>query len=66
MLTNEEIADHLLSDMDAYKEFVREIIICRLMDSSTQRVYWDAWFRGAAGKDLENAERGVVFKQKVR
>lgn len=66
MLTNEEIADHLLSDMDAYREFVREMIIGRLMDSSTQRVYWDAWFRGADGKDLENAERGVVFKQKVR
>lgn len=64
MLTNEEIADHLLSDMEAYKEFVKEIIVGRLMDSSRQRVYWDAWFRGAKGKDLENADKGIVFKPK--
>jgi len=64
MLSNEEIADHLLSDMEAYKEYVREIIIGRLMDSSTQRIYWDAWFRGAENKDLEKAEKGIVFKSK--
>lgn len=61
MLTNEEIADCMLSDIQAYKENIREIIIGRLMDSTAQRVYWDAWFRGADGKDLEDADRGVVY-----
>lgn len=65
MLSNEQIADHLLSDMAAYREHVREIIISRLMDSASQRVYWDAWFRGADGKDIEAAEKGIVFKEKV-
>ena len=59
MLSNEEIADHLLSDMEAYKENIKEIIIGRLMDSSNVRTYWDAWFRGAVGKDLENADNGI-------
>jgi hypothetical protein len=63
MLSNEDIADHLLSDMQAYKENIREIIIGRLMDSSCQRTYWDAWFRGATGKDLENAEKGIFYNQ---
>jgi hypothetical protein len=66
MLTNEEIADHLLSDMEAYKEFVREIITGRLMDSTNTRVYWDAWFRGAEGKNLEDAQKGVVYTEKLK
>lgn len=64
MLTNEQIADCLLSDMTSYSEFVKEIIIGRLQDSSHQRTYWDAWFRGATGKDLENAEKGIIYKSK--
>ena len=66
MLTNEEIADHLLSDMESYKEFVREIIISKLMDSTDTRVYWDAWFRGAEGKDLEDAQKGIVYIEKLK
>ena len=62
MLTNEEIADKLLSDLNANKENIREIIIGRLMDSAHQRIYWDAWFRGANNKDLEKANNGIVFK----
>ena len=61
MLTNEEIADKLLSDIFSYKDNIKEIIIGRLMDSANQRIYWDAWFRGAIGKDLENAENGKIF-----
>lgn len=61
MLSNEEIADRLLSDIDAYKEFIKEIIVGRLMDSAHQRTYWDAWFQGAEGKDLEDAERGIIY-----
>jgi hypothetical protein len=64
MLANEQIADDLLSDMDAYGDIIREIIIGRLMDSTNFKVYWDAWFRGAEGKDLEDAERGIIYKPK--
>lgn len=62
MLTNEQIADFLLGDMEAYKENIREMLIGRFMDSSTQRIYWDAWFRGAEGKDLEDADKGIVYE----
>ena len=63
MLTNEEIAEHLLSDLQAYEENIKEIIIGRLMDSSHEKTYWDAWFRGAKGKDLEDAEKGIIYKK---
>ena len=42
MLTNEQIADHLLGDMASYEEFIKEIIVGILMDSSHKRIYWDA------------------------
>ena len=63
MLSNEEIADNMLSDIQAYREFIKEIIVSRLMDSSHQRTYWDAWFRGAEGKDLENADNGKIYQK---
>jgi len=63
MLSNEKIADSLLSDFDAYKEYIKEIIVSRLMDSSSQKTYWDAWLRGATGKDLESAEKGIIYKK---
>lgn len=63
MLSNEQIADFLLSDIRAYKENIREILIGRLMDSSNAKIYWDAWFRGAEGKDLEDADKGIVYKK---
>ena len=62
MLTNEQIADKLFSDIYSYEESIKHMIITRLMDSSGEKVYWDAWFRGAKGEDLENAERGVIYK----
>jgi hypothetical protein len=62
MLSNEEIADNMLSDIEAYKGDIKEFIIGRLMDSSNERIYWDAWFRGATGKDLENADKGIIYK----
>ena len=65
-MTNEEIADALLSDVPSYSEFIKEIIVGRLMDSSHQRIYWDAWFRGATGKDLENAEKGIIYNNDDR
>lgn len=65
MVTNEEIAEKMLSDIEAYRENIKEIIIGRLMDSSHVKVYWDAWFRGATGKDLEAAERGVVYQGRL-
>lgn len=62
MLSNEDIVDKILSDISAYKEEIKEIIIGRLMDCSNQRTYWDAWFRGATGKDLEDAMIGKIYK----
>lgn len=64
MLTNEEIADNLLSDLDAYRDNIRDIIIGRLMDSSAERTSWDAWFRGATGEALELAKKCVVYNPK--
>lgn len=52
----------MLDDIEAYGEFIREMLVGTLMSSSHKRVYWDAWFRGATGKDLEKAERGVIYK----
>jgi len=65
MLSNEEIADKMLSDIPAYQEDIKNIIISRLMDSSNSRTYWDAWFRGATGKDLENADKGIIYKKSL-
>lgn len=62
MLSNEKIAEYMLSDIEAYRENIKEIIVGRLMDSTTQRIYWDAWFRGATGKQLEDAEKGIVYQ----
>lgn len=62
MLTNEEIAENMLNDIGAYRENIKEIIVGHLKDSTNTRIYWDAWFRGAVGKQLEDAERGVVFQ----
>ena len=61
MLSNEVIAENLLSDIYSYRENIKEIIVGRLMDSTNSRVYWDAWFRGATGKDLENADKGIPY-----
>lgn len=63
MLTNEEIAENMLSDIQAYRENIKEIIIGRLMDSSSQKTYWDAWFRRAEGKNLEDAGKGKIYKE---
>ena len=63
MLTNEQIADKLFSDLYSYEESIKHMIITRLMDSTEEKAYWDAWFRGAKGEDLESAERGVIYKE---
>lgn len=65
MLSNEEIAENMLSDLEAYRDNIKELIVGRLMDSTCRRVYWDAWLRGATGKDLENADCGKVYKPRT-
>jgi len=62
-LTAKEITEHLFSDRYSYDEFLKEYIEEMLKSDSSRRVYWDAWFRGATSKDLENAEKGKTFKQ---
>jgi hypothetical protein len=61
-LGNDEIAEHLLSDKAAYGEFMKEYLSEYLDKHSDKSIYWDAWFRGARGKDLEDADKGKVFK----
>lgn len=57
------IANCLLSDMSAYQDKVTNIIAIFLEDNPDSKSYWDAWFRGANGKDLENAEKGIIYKK---
>jgi len=60
-LTVEQIAKNLLSDKEAYNEFVEAMLVSHLKHDVKTQVYWDAWFRGAKGKDLEDADNGKVF-----
>lgn len=62
-LTSEQIADYFLSDIDAYKDNIRDIIIKHLNNNKESKIYWDAWFRGAENEDLEKADKGIIFKK---
>lgn len=62
MLNSEQIAKHLLSDVDSYKEFIETMLKKHLEKNSHDKIYWDAWFRGAENKALENADKGIVFQ----
>lgn len=59
----EDIARRLLRDMPAYGEFVEELLKGALLKNTSARVYWDAWFRGSNGKDLEKAQIGIIYKK---
>jgi len=52
-LTSNEIAKHLLSDRVSYEEFVERMLTKYLNKNDTDRIYWDAWFRNAKGKESE-------------
>jgi hypothetical protein len=60
-LTPEQIAEHLLSDPQAYNEFIKGMLIKHLETPTSEKIYWDAWFRGATGNDLVEADSGKVF-----
>lgn len=60
-LTCEEITEHLFSD-ETYTEDLKKMVCGVLMSQSQSKVYWDAWFRGAKNKDLENADKGLIYK----
>lgn len=60
-LTSEQIVEFFLSDIYSYKENIIELISRRFEDVPDSKTYWDAWFRGAENKQLEDAERGIVF-----
>ena len=61
MLTKTQIAEHMLSDVQAYKDYIINIFNNGFKPSDL--VYWSAWFEGAEGIDLENADRGIEFKK---
>ncbi len=62
VLTNEQIVDYLMGDLDAYQENIREMLVGVMASQAMTKIYWDAWFRGATGKDLENADKGIIYK----
>jgi len=62
MLSNDEIIEHLCSDFEANKESISHMLLGALQSESTSKVYWDAYFRGATGQDLERAEKGIIYK----
>ena len=63
MLSNDEIIEHLYSDFEANKESISHMLLGVLQGESTSKVYWDAYFRGATGQDLERAEKGIIYKE---
>ena len=65
-LTPKEIAKNLMSDVPAYQEFIERMLRKHLNSNETDRVYWDAWFRGAEGRDLEDADAGKTYKELVK
>lgn len=63
-LTKREILELMFTDVTTYKE---DIIELAMNDSKSEKEswtlnYWDAWFRGATGQDLERAEKGIIYK----
>ena len=64
-MTTEEIEKHLLSDLQAYTEFIEKMLTKHLDNNTNDRIYWDAWFNGATGKDLEDADGGKVFETNI-
>jgi hypothetical protein len=40
MLSNETIAEYMLSDIEAYKENIKEMIISKLNSSHEDKIYW--------------------------
>jgi hypothetical protein len=62
-LTSEEITKKLFSDLYSYQEFIETMVTDHLENSkNSEKIYWDAWFRGAEGKELEDADRGISLK----
>lgn len=57
-LTSKQIAEHLLTDSYSYEDTIKGMLIKHLESLKSERVYWDTWFRGAEGKDLEDADKG--------
>jgi hypothetical protein len=58
-----QIAKNLLSDTNAYYEFILKMVTNHLMNNPDEKIYWDAWFNGAVNKDLEDADKGVPYSK---
>jgi len=64
-LTPNGVAKYLMSDPQAYNEFIEIMLVKHLQMNDADRIYWSAWFEGAKGKDLENADDGIPFEALV-
>jgi hypothetical protein len=58
-----QIVDNLMSDPQAYNEFIKAMLVAHLKSDVKTQIYWDAWFRGADGKDLEDADNGKIYQK---
>ena len=64
-LTPEEVANHLLSDINSYKDNILKMLVTHLTSNETDQIYWDAWFRGATGKALVDADNGMKYPETI-
>ena len=51
----------MLTDLDSYGEYIEEWMEEHLERHPDKRISWSAWFEGAHGKALEDADRGIEF-----
>ena len=61
MKSDKEIVKAMLNDMSSYGEYVEEWLEGHLERNPSERISWSAWFEGAVGKALDDADRGIVF-----
>lgn len=63
MLSKKQIIEAMFTDLDAYKEYMEEWLEEHLERHPEKVISWSAWFEGATGKDLEDADRGIPYNK---
>jgi len=65
LLSKRQIAKCMLRDLDSYSEYVEEWLVAHLEANPDKQISWDAWFRGAKGEAIDQADRGVIFTKNL-
>jgi hypothetical protein len=60
--TKEKMWQLLVKKEYAKGGMVKNNIVKHLENNQDDKIYWDAWFRGADGKELEDADKGIKYK----